>query len=159
MTPAQRIHAGGVYRRIGRLQVAGLLALLSALISLIYPTVLVLCIVTVVLWTAIALGDALKRLYISEDELRMTGYVGGPRRVTPVGVSCSYIRLDAQGRRGFDARFLQINDAQGGSIRVWVAGWGRRRGELFERLSNWLDSSDATVAPDARAVLARFAHR
>jgi hypothetical protein len=108
-------------------------------------------------WLVGAVADYSKRLVITDEQLRMSGYVGGAVTVRlQDAVSCTYVKYRAR-ERGAELFFFEIRDVHGTRLKIWRYGWGRNRRRIFESLGRWLAASPAVLSPDARRVLDSWA--
>ena len=108
-------------------------------------------------WLVGAIADYSKRLVISDEQLRMSGYVGGAVTVRSAdAVSCTYVKYRVR-ERGAELFFLEIRDVRGTRLKIWRYGWGRNRRRIFEFLGRWVAASPAVLSPDARRVLDSWA--
>jgi hypothetical protein len=104
-------------------------------------------------WLVGAIADYSKRLVISDEQLQMSGYVGGAMTVRlQDAVSCTYVKYRAR-ERGAELFFFEIRDVHGTRLKIWRYGWGRSRRRIFESLGRWLAASPAVIPPDARRIL------
>lgn len=108
-------------------------------------------------WLVGAIADYSKRLVISDEQLQMSGYVGGAVTVRSAdAVSCTYVKYRVR-ERGAELFFLEIRDVRGTRLKIWRYGWGRNRRRIFEFLGRWVAASPAVLSPDARRVLDSWA--
>ena len=108
-------------------------------------------------WLVSAVADYSKRLVITDEQLRMSGYVGRALIVRSAdAVSCTYVKYRVR-ERGAELFFLEIRDVHGTRLKIWRYGWGRNRRSIFESLGRWLAASPAVLSPDARRVLDSWA--
>ena len=108
-------------------------------------------------WLVGAIADYSKRLAISDEQLQMSGYVGGAVTVRSAdAVSCTYVKYRVR-ERGAELFFLEIRDVRGTRLKIWRYGWGRNRRRIFEFLGRWVAASPAVLSPDARRVLDSWA--
>ena len=108
-------------------------------------------------WLVGGIADYSKRLVISDEQLQMSGYVGGAVTVRSAdAVSCTYVKYRAR-ERGAELFFFEIRDVRGTRLKIWRYGWGRNRRRIFESLGRWVAASPAVLSPDARRVLDSWA--
>ena len=79
-------------------------------------------------WLVGAIADYSKRLVISDEQLQMSGYVGGAVTVRSAdAVSCTYVKYRVR-ERGAELFFLEIRDVRGTRLKrlfVFKRGWPR----------------------------------
>ena len=108
-------------------------------------------------WLVSAVADYSKRLVITDEQLRMSGYVGRAVTVRSAdAVSCTYVKYRVR-EHGAEFFFFEIRDVHGTRLKIWRYGWGRNRRRIFEALGRWLAASPAVLSPDARRVLDSWA--
>jgi hypothetical protein len=148
-------------RRSTRLLLAPAVLALLALAALMAaggkPCGVLVAVAAGIYWLVSAVADYSKRLVITDEQLRMSGYVGRAVTVRSAdAVSCTYVKYRVR-ERGAELFFLEIRDVRGTRLKIWRYGWGRNRRRIFESLGRWLAVSPAVLSPDARRVLDSWA--
>ena len=148
-------------RRSTRLLLAPAVVALLALAALMAaggkPGGVLVAVVAGIYWLVSAVADYSKRLVITDEQLRMSGYIGRAVTVRSAdAVSCTYVKYRVR-ERGAELFFLEIRDVRGTRLKIWRYGWGRNRRRIFESLGRWLAASPAVLSPDARRVLDSWA--
>jgi hypothetical protein len=144
------------FRRNHLFYIPAALILASVVLALLFraPAVAFFGVVASLFGLANAIGEATKRLEITQESLTQMGYFGGPRVIHRSEViRCKYRQLVPLGRAGFSLNVLEIVGSNGITVMVSKGGWGPSRHRLFEELSSWLAHSSAELGQRERAFL------
>lgn len=147
-----------LFRRSFRLKITPLVVIGAVLMSIWEAKLIIPAVAVVAYWLAAAVGQFSKRLELTDSEVKMYGYLGGPIAIKKDElVSCRYVRAQPIARGAIDMFFIELRGSGGQGIRIWRYGWGRQqRRKLGRALNDWLQSTGVSIDDQVARILEKM---